>query len=174
MWRRRANCGNTPERREAGRCSGFWRSRTPLRGMSRAEAARAAGIERQSLRDAVVRFNAEGLAGLVDRPRKGRPERLTEGEQAALVGRILRGPDPDSSTASSERDRLSGRSLCRNPSRFVENNHDSAADTRRTRSGACASGRPRTRYTLSPTRMTHPHERHAGPVRSAHIRAFWF
>jgi transposase len=72
-----------------------------LEGMSRAEAARAAGIERQSLRDAVVRFNAEGLAGLVDRPRKGRPERLTEGEQAALVGRILRGPDPDRGEPSS-------------------------------------------------------------------------
>jgi Winged helix-turn helix len=37
-----------------------------LEGMSRAEAARAVGIERQSLRDAVVRFNAEGLAGLID------------------------------------------------------------------------------------------------------------
>src|SRR5947209_14749131 len=37
-----------------------------LEGMSRAEAARAAGIERQALRDAVVRFNAEGLAGLID------------------------------------------------------------------------------------------------------------
>jgi len=37
-----------------------------LNGMSRAEAARAAAwIERQSLRDAVVRFNAEGLAGLM-------------------------------------------------------------------------------------------------------------
>jgi transposase len=33
-----------------------------LEGMSRAQAARAAGIERQSLRDAVVRFNVEGSA----------------------------------------------------------------------------------------------------------------
>ena len=33
-------------------------------GMSRAEAARLAGMERQALRDAVVRYNAEGLAGL--------------------------------------------------------------------------------------------------------------
>ena len=72
-----------------------------LDGMTRAEAARAAGIERQSLRDAVIRFNAEGLAGLVDRPRQGRPERLTEGEQATLVGRILRGPDPERGEPSS-------------------------------------------------------------------------
>ena len=63
--------------------------------MSRAEAARAAGIERQSLCDAVKRFNAEGLAGLVDRPGGHPRERLSEAEQAVLVNRILRGPDPD-------------------------------------------------------------------------------
>ena len=45
-----------------------------LEGLSRADAARAAGIERQSLRDAVLRSNAEGLAGLVDRPNGRRPE----------------------------------------------------------------------------------------------------
>ncbi len=72
-----------------------------LEGMSRAQAARAAGIERQSLRDAVLRFNAEGLAGLVDRPYGRRPERLTEGEQAVLVNRILRGPDPERGEPSS-------------------------------------------------------------------------
>ena len=72
-----------------------------LDGMSRAEAARAAGIERQSLRDAVVRFNTEGLAGLIDRPGGRRPERLTEGEQAMLVNRILRGPDPERGEPSS-------------------------------------------------------------------------
>lgn len=31
-----------------------------LEGMTRAEAARLAGMERQALRDAVVRYNAEG------------------------------------------------------------------------------------------------------------------
>ncbi len=72
-----------------------------MEGMSRADAARAAGIERQALRDAVVRFNAEGLAGLVDRPYGRRPERLTEGEQAVLVNRILRGPDPEKGEPSS-------------------------------------------------------------------------
>ncbi|KTS37689.1 transposase [Methylobacterium indicum] len=66
-----------------------------LDGMSRAEAARAAGLERQALCDAVKRFNAEGLAGLIDRPPGRRPERLSEGEQAVLVHHILRGSDPD-------------------------------------------------------------------------------
>lgn len=72
-----------------------------LEGLSRADAARAAGIERQSLRDAVLRFNAEGLAGLVDRPNGRRPERLTDGEQAALVAHVLRGPDPERGEPSS-------------------------------------------------------------------------
>jgi len=66
-----------------------------LEGMSRAEAARLAGMERQALRGAVVRYNAEGLAGLHDRPKPGRPERLSEAEQAALAARVFRGPDPE-------------------------------------------------------------------------------
>ena len=66
-----------------------------LEGMSRAEAARLAGMERQALRDAVVRYNAGGLAGLHDRPKPGRPQRLGEAEQAALAARVFRGPDPE-------------------------------------------------------------------------------
>jgi transposase len=65
-----------------------------LEGMSRAEAARLAGMERQALRDAVLRYNMEGLAGLHDRPKPGRPQRLSEAEQAALAARVFRGPDP--------------------------------------------------------------------------------
>ena len=64
-------------------------------GMSRAEAARLAGMERQALRDAVLRYNAEGLTGLHDRPKPGRPPRLSEAEQAALAARVFRGPDPE-------------------------------------------------------------------------------
>src|SRR5215218_9106514 len=66
-----------------------------LEGMSRAEAARLAGMERQALRDAVVRYNAEGLAGLYDRPKPGRPARLREAEQAVLAARVFRGPNPE-------------------------------------------------------------------------------
>jgi transposase len=63
-----------------------------MEGMTRAEAARLVGMERQALRDAVIRYNAEGLAGLHDRPKPGRTPRLTEGEQATLRAVILRGP----------------------------------------------------------------------------------
>jgi transposase len=66
-----------------------------LEGMSRAEAARLAGMERQALRDAVVRYNEEGIAGLHDRPKPGRPQRLSEAEQAALAARVFAEPDPE-------------------------------------------------------------------------------
>ena len=66
-----------------------------LDGLSRAEAARLAGMERPALRDAVLRDNAEGLDGLCDRPKPGRPQRLGEAAQAALAARVVRGPDPE-------------------------------------------------------------------------------
>jgi transposase len=81
-----------PDRRAAMRLLAIANA---LEGMSRAEAARLAGMERQALRDAVLRYNAEGAAGLHDRPRSGRPEALTEGQQAALKAWILRGPNPE-------------------------------------------------------------------------------
>jgi transposase len=80
-----------------------------LGGMSRAEAARAAGMDRQTLRDWVHRFNAEGVAGLRDLPRSGRRPRLTEGEQATLKAIVLRGPDPDRDGVSAWR----AADLCR-------------------------------------------------------------
>ena len=64
-----------------------------LEGLPRAEAARLAGMERQALRDAVVRHNAGGLVGLHDRPRPGRPARLDGERRAALEQVVLDGPD---------------------------------------------------------------------------------
>jgi transposase len=64
-----------------------------LEGMTRAEAARLAGMERQALRDAVLRYNAEGLAGQHDRPRPGAKPRLDEARRAALRQLILDGPE---------------------------------------------------------------------------------
>jgi transposase len=58
------------------------------------EAARCAGMDRQELRDAVVRYNAEGLDGLYDRDRPGRPRHLSE-KKAQLTKLILKGPDPE-------------------------------------------------------------------------------
>jgi transposase len=64
-----------------------------LEGRNRAEAARLAGMERQALRDAVIRYNAEGLDGLRDRPRPGRRPALTDAEQAVLLAAVFRGPE---------------------------------------------------------------------------------
>ena len=58
----------------------------PAWEMPRADAARLAGMDRQTLRDAVVRYNAKGLEGLHDRPKGSSPRRLTADEEAALGG----------------------------------------------------------------------------------------
>src|SRR3954454_12671279 len=61
-----------------------------LEGSSREEAARHAGMDRQTLRDWVHRYNAEGLAGLRDRPRSGRRPRLTAAQEAELAAAVER------------------------------------------------------------------------------------
>ena len=64
-----------------------------LDGASRTAAARAAGMDRQTLRDWVHRYNAEGIEGLCDRPRSGRPAQLCEAELAELADLVETGPD---------------------------------------------------------------------------------
>src|SRR5690349_3170942 len=65
-----------------------------LGGSSREDAARAAGMDRQTLRDWVHRYNAEGLPGLHDRRRPGPRPRLTPEQEAELEAVVERGPDP--------------------------------------------------------------------------------
>jgi len=63
-------------------------------GMSRAEAAKVGGMDRQTLRDWVHRFNDEGMDGLTNRKGAGRP-RLLSDEQMKELGEIVEtGPDP--------------------------------------------------------------------------------
>jgi transposase len=64
-----------------------------LDGHSRAHAARLGGMDRQTLRDWVHRFNAEGVAGLRDRPRSGRPRLLAAELRPELAALIADGPD---------------------------------------------------------------------------------
>ena len=71
-----------------------------LEGMTRAEAARLAGMERQALRDAVVRYNAEGLSGLYSRRSPGRRSRLNEEQRAALHQVVLDGPEVEATGLS--------------------------------------------------------------------------
>jgi transposase len=66
-----------------------------LDGMSREAAAEAAGMDRQTLRDWVIRYNAHGIDGLLDRWGSGRPPRLEPDELAELYAIVMAGPDPE-------------------------------------------------------------------------------
>ncbi len=72
-----------------------------LSGMSRKEAAEAAGMDRQTLRDWVIRYNAHGLDGLYDCWGDGRPPRLEPQEQAELIRIVLAGPNLETDGISS-------------------------------------------------------------------------
>jgi transposase len=63
-------------------------------GASRAKAAEVGGVTRQIVRDWVLRFNAEGPAGLLDRKAPGQPSRLNDTHRAALAAAIDSGPIP--------------------------------------------------------------------------------
>ena len=65
-----------------------------LEGTDRRAAAETCGMDRQTLRDWVHRYNAEGLAGLVNRRAKPQPRRLDAGQVAELAGWVDAGPDP--------------------------------------------------------------------------------
>jgi transposase len=63
-------------------------------GASRTEAARIGGVTRQIVRDWVVKLNAHGPEGLIDRKPPGQPSRLTDAHRSALMARIDDGPIP--------------------------------------------------------------------------------
>ena len=64
-----------------------------LDGHKRADAARAAGMDGQTLCDWVHRYNADGIAGLGDRHGGGAPPRLSPEQEAEVAGWIRAGPD---------------------------------------------------------------------------------
>jgi transposase len=96
----RVELGAGELRRAAARCRDAKAARRMLalalvlEGHARAAAARAAGMDAQSLRDWVHRYHQEGLVGLHDRPRSGRPPRLTPEQRAELAEVVEQGPDP--------------------------------------------------------------------------------
>lgn len=64
-----------------------------LEGSSRAEAASACGMDRQTLRDWVHRYNHDGVGGLSDAHRSGRPPALSAEQMQDLKDLVLAGPD---------------------------------------------------------------------------------
>jgi transposase len=65
-----------------------------LDGASREEAAKIGGMDRQTLRDWVIRFNGQGPDGLINVPSPGVPPKL-DGTHKAFLARIVdEGPIP--------------------------------------------------------------------------------
>lgn len=63
-------------------------------GGRRSDVARRAGVGLQIIRDWVVRFNAEGSDGLINRKGSGPPSRLNDAQRAALKRAVEDGPKP--------------------------------------------------------------------------------
>jgi transposase len=65
-----------------------------LEGTSRRDAARQTGMDRQTLRDWVHRYNETSTEGLLSRVAPGAAAKLTEAQMAELRELVLAGPDP--------------------------------------------------------------------------------
>lgn len=86
-------------RRAAGRSTDAKAARRLLaialvqEGRSRTEAAQSCGMDRQTLRDWVHRYNEAGVDGLVDRPgRPGPKPRLSPEQEAQVAAWVAQGP----------------------------------------------------------------------------------
>jgi transposase len=63
--------------------------------------ARELGCHPQTVRERILRFNAEGIEGLGDRPGAGRKPRLTEAERSQVIA-LAKGPPPGAIIRQSE------------------------------------------------------------------------
>src|SRR5919198_1152044 len=63
-----------------------------LDGALREEAAKIGGMDRQTLRDWVIRFNAQGADGLINIPSPGMPPKLNARHKAFLARIVEEGP----------------------------------------------------------------------------------
>src|SRR5450631_1141681 len=63
-------------------------------GATRTEASKIGGVTLQIVRDWVVKFNAQGPDGLIDKKAPGRALRLNDTHRAALARAIDEGPIP--------------------------------------------------------------------------------
>lgn len=98
-WDQRSRCERTIRRRLAKLSKDSKQSRrllslaAVLDGMSREEAARVGGMDRQTLRDWVHRFNEAGPDGLKDAWNGGPQPRLSPAQKVELAGIVETGPD---------------------------------------------------------------------------------
>jgi len=64
-----------------------------LEGQSREDAARQAGMDRQTLRDWVLRYNQHGVDGLMSRAAPGPAPKLSDAQMQELRALVIAGPD---------------------------------------------------------------------------------
>ena len=81
------------EARDAGQARRLLSIAAVYDGMNRREAAKIGGMDRQTLRDWVHRFNTEGPEGLVNRKPPGAAAKLTAEQKRALAALVEAGPD---------------------------------------------------------------------------------
>jgi transposase len=86
----RAEAGRTSDAKQARRILAI---AMVLDGHSRCLSAQAGGMDRQTLRDWVHRYNTDGLAGLVDRARPGRQPLLSDAQLNEVAQWVIAGPD---------------------------------------------------------------------------------
>jgi len=65
-----------------------------LDGAPRQEAAKSGGMDRQTLRDWVMRFNEQGPDGLINKSSPGAPGKLSQEHKAFLARLVEEGPIP--------------------------------------------------------------------------------
>lgn len=65
-----------------------------MEGADRTTAARSCGMDRQTLRDWVHRYNSDGLAGLENKMPPGRSSTLTAEQKLGLIALVEKGPEP--------------------------------------------------------------------------------
>src|SRR6266852_998367 len=61
-------------------------------GATRTEAAKIGDVTLQIVRDWVMKFNANGPDGLIDRKSPGQPSRLNDAQRAAIAAMVDSGP----------------------------------------------------------------------------------
>ena len=79
--------------RNARQCRRLLALAAVAEGRSRLEAAEIGGMDRQTLRDWVHRFNGEGSEGLLDRKTDGPAPKLTAAQKVKLAELVEAGPD---------------------------------------------------------------------------------
>ena len=135
----RGDFGADDLRRFAGRAKDAAQARrllalaAVLDGMNRIEAARIGGMDRQTLRDWVHRFNQYGPDGLIDIKPSGCPPRLSDEQKELLKQLVAAGPDSERDGGVSPKQSLGKRvRLHRNRVHFSRSMSASAAAGART------------------------------------------